>query len=159
MRQRSDSHLCIGGPAPDFEIMDADEKTFRLSRELGKAPIVLVFYPADFGVVCSIEMKELIEIRGKLESHGYRVICINTDTTENHRRWRAKMDIPFRMLGDQDGKVSRLYGVFMEEEGLLKNFSNRSIFVIQTDGCITYKWVAGQPAILPDFNEVLASIA
>lgn len=159
VRQRADSHLCVGGTAPDFKVMDADDRPFRLSHELGERPIILVFYPSDFGVVCSIQMREFKKNRERFDSFGYRVVWMSTDTTENHRRWRSKMDIPFQLLSDNDGSVSRLYGVFIEEEGVLKKFSNRSIFVIQTDRCITYKWVAGHPAISPDLNEVLDSIA
>jgi peroxiredoxin len=159
MRLRPDSHLCDGEMAPDFEVLDADRRPFRLSKELRYGPILLVFYPADFGVVCSIEMRMFMEVREEIEKLGYRVVWINTDSIESHLKWRSKTGSPFRMLSDSGGSVSKLYGVFIDEEGILKNFSNRSIFAIQTDGCIKYKWVAGQPAVSPDLNEVLASIA
>jgi peroxiredoxin len=159
MRQRPDSHLCTGEVAPDFTVKDADENWFRLREELKVGPIVLVFYPADFGVVCSIEMREFKEGKEKFDSHGYRVVWINTDSIKSHRGWRSKMKVPFRMLSDSSGQVSRLFGVFIEDEdGLLKRFSNRAIFVIGEDGCITYKWVADQPAISPDLKQVIASL-
>jgi peroxiredoxin len=159
MRQRPDSHLCTGKEAPDFRVIDADEQWFKLSEELKSGPIVLVFYPADFGVVCSIEMREFKEAKEEFDLRGYRVVWINTDSIRSHRGWRAKMKVPFRMLSDASGKASKLFGVFIENEnGLLKRFSNRAIFVIQEDGCITYKWVADQPAVSPDLEQVIASL-
>lgn len=159
MRKRPDSHLCTGEEAPDFRIMDADEQWFKLSEELKSGPIVLVFYPADFGVVCSIEMREFKEAKEEFNSNGYRVVWVNTDSIRSHRGWRSKMKVPFRMLSDTNAEASRLFGVFIEEEnGLVKKFSNRAIFVIQGDGCITYKWVADQPAVSPDLKQVMASL-
>ena len=158
MRQRPDSHLCLGETAPDFQLPDASDEPFILSHELEKGPIILVFYPADFGVVCSIEMREFKEMREEFERRGYRVVWINTDSTESHRRWRVKMGIPFQMVSDPLGEVSRLYGIFLEEDGMLKNFSNRSVFVIGGDGCIIYKWVADRPAISPDLKDIISAI-
>jgi peroxiredoxin len=155
MRQRPDSHLNTGDQAPDFRVMDADERWFKLSEELKSGPIVLVFYPADFGVVCSIEMREFKEVKEVFDSCGHKVVWMNTDSIRSHRGWRSKMNVPFRMLCDEGGSVSKLYGVFLEEEGLLKNFSNRSIFIIDGNSTIRYKWVADMPANPPPMEEVL----
>ena len=155
MRQRPDSHLCTEKEAPDFMVIDADEQWFKLSEELKSGPIVLVFYPADFGVVCSIEMRDFKEAKEEFDSCGYRVVWINTDSIRSHRGWRSKINSPFRMLCDEGGSVSKLYGVFLEEEGLLKNFSNRSIFIIDRKMIIRYKWVADRPANPPPMEEVL----
>jgi len=104
-------------------------------------------------------MREFKEAKEEFDLRGYRVVWINTDSIRSHRGWRAKMNVPFRMLSDASGKASKLFGVFIENEnGLLKRFSNRAIFVIQEDGCITYKWVADQPAVSPDLKQVIASL-
>ena len=159
MRLRPDSHLCDGETAPDFEVLDADRRPFRLSEELKEGPIILVFYPADFGVVCSIEMRMFKEAQKEFEERGYRVVWINTDSIENHQKWRSKTSSPFRMLSDRDGRVSKLFGVFIEEEGLLRNFSNRSIFIMDEDMIIRYKWVAEQPAIAPVLEDVIKVVS
>ncbi len=159
MELRPDSHLSPGDIAPDFEVLDADEKTFRLSKEIQNGPIILAFYPSDFGIVCSIQLREFKEVMDVFESKGYRTVWINTDSLVSHRRWRVKAGVPFKLLGDPGGEVSKLYGIFLEGgDGLLKNFSNRAIFVIQPDGRISYKWVSLRPATSPPVEELLAAL-
>jgi peroxiredoxin len=158
MELRPDSHLQVGDRAPDFEVLDADDRTFRLSEELEKAPIVLAFHPSDFGIICSIQMREFKEVRQVFEEKGYRVVWINTDSRMSHRSWRVKAKIPFPLLEDEENEVSKLYGIFLEEDGLLKDFSNRALFVIQSDGTISYKWVSLRPATSPPMDELLAAL-
>jgi len=158
MKLRPDSHLFTGDEAPDFQVLDADEGSFSLSDELKSAPIVLVFYPTDFGIVCTIELREFKEIREEIESMGYRIVWINTDSTASHRSWRMKAKVPFQMLSDPGGEVSKMYGIFLEEDGLLKNFSNRSIFVIEQDSRLSYRWVGRKPATSPPLDELLESL-
>jgi len=158
MNERPDSHLKVGDRAPDFSLPDADEEIFVLSDELEKHPVLLVFYPSDFGVMCSIEMREFKELKEKLDRLGVEVVWINTDSTRSHRAWRAKADIPFRLLSDSRFTVSKDYGVFLEEDGLLKNFSNRALFLVGRDGKILYRWVGLRPATNPDLGEMIKAI-
>lgn len=158
MRKRPDSHLNVGDIAPDFSLPDADEEIFVLSDEIRKHPVLLVFYPSDFGVMCSIEMREFKELKEKLDDLGIEVVWINTDSTRSHRAWRARADIPFRLLSDSDFTVSKDYGVFLEEDGLLKNFSNRALFLVGRDGRILYKWVGLRPATNPPLAEMIEEV-
>ncbi|MFP4545272.1 MAG: redoxin domain-containing protein [Methanomassiliicoccales archaeon] len=141
--------------APDFSLTQDDEETFRLEEELGRNPVILLFYPSDFGIICSIEMREFHEMCGRLEELGIRVVGVSIDHTRTHRAWKQKLRIPFRLLADEEGEVSRLYGVYLEEEmGMLKRMANRAVFLIDQEGTIRYRWVAPEPATSPDMEEV-----
>jgi peroxiredoxin len=59
------------------------------------------------------------------------------------------------MLGDFDGKVSERYGILLGEESYYPNASNRSIFIISKEGKITHIWVAEEPSMEPNYDEVL----
>jgi len=38
----------VGDPAPDFELIGSDGKTYRLSDFEGKQPVVIAFFPKAF---------------------------------------------------------------------------------------------------------------
>jgi peroxiredoxin len=66
------------------------------------------------------------------------------------------MDIP--LLSDYNKEVIPQYGVQYEDLAGFKGLAKRSVFVIDRDGAIKYKWVTDDPAVLPDLDEVVAAI-
>ncbi len=51
-----------GGQGPDFELPDDAGNRLRLSDLCRERVVLLLFYPADFGMICSIQMGELRDI-------------------------------------------------------------------------------------------------
>lgn len=71
----------------------------------------------------------------KFEGTGAKVFTISTDNIPSQRYWATevlKTSVP--MLSDFMREVSAKYGVLIKERGI----ANRSTFVIDTDGKITY---------------------
>ena len=66
------------------------------------------------------------------------------------------MDFP--LLCDYNKEVIPVYGVQYEQLGPFKGLAKRSVFVIDQDGTVKYKWVTDDPADLPDLDEVIAAI-
>ena len=66
------------------------------------------------------------------------------------------MDIP--LLSDYNKEVIPQYGVQYEDLAGFKGLAKRSVFVIDRDGTVKYKWVTDDPAVLPDLDEVVAAI-
>ena len=66
------------------------------------------------------------------------------------------MDIP--LLSDYNKEVIPQYGVQYEDLAGFKGLAKRSVFVIDRDGTVKYKWVTDDPAVLPDLDEVIAAI-
>lgn len=157
MTIQSDSHLKVGDRAPDFTLNGSPPGDFTLSKEIKKRPIVLYFYVSDFGIMCNIAIKALVDRKGELDRHGVELVGISVDDPRMHGIWQEKMKIPFRLLSDTDGLVSRMYGVLMMD-GLYQKLSNRALFLIDQQGIIRYKWVAKDPAYEPDTEGLLAAI-
>jgi alkyl hydroperoxide reductase subunit AhpC len=130
----------VGQIVPEFEMETYLPKTqgfgkFSLAeaKKAGKWT-VLVFYPADFTFVCATEFAALAEQYAELQKLGCEVLTVSTDTKFTHLAWRRhegeldKVDYP--MAADPTGKVSRLFGVYLEAAGV----DLRGTFVIGPDG-------------------------
>lgn len=123
--------LEVGALAPDFELNDADGAPFRLSDHLGGQPIVLFFYPRDFTPGCTAEACSFRDSYEDFTEAGALVIGISSDTERSHGRFAARLGLPFRLLSDQKGQVSQLYGVRKRFFNLLPG---RETFVIDPQG-------------------------
>jgi len=108
-------------------------KKIKLSDYLGKW-VVLFFYPADFTFICPTELEELADNYAKFGELNAEVLSVSTDTAFVHKAWhdnsRAIKKINYPMLADPTGKLSRQFGVYIEEEGL----ALRGTFIIDPDG-------------------------
>ena len=95
---------------------------------------VVFFYPADFTFVCPTELGDLADHYEQLQSMGVEVYSVSTDTHFTHKAWHDASDtikkIQFPMIGDPTGRITRNFGVMIEEEGL----ALRGTFVINPEG-------------------------
>tara|TARA_R110001592_G_scaffold66438_3_gene203968 strand:+ start:1564 stop:2133 length:570 start_codon:yes stop_codon:yes gene_type:complete len=95
---------------------------------------VLVFYPADFTFVCPTELGDMADHYAQLQEMGVEVYSVSTDTHFTHKAWHDTSDtigkIQYPMIGDPTGKISRNFGVMIEEDGL----ALRGTFVINPEG-------------------------
>jgi peroxiredoxin (alkyl hydroperoxide reductase subunit C) len=131
--------LKIGDTLPTV-VMDSfyegDLKKIDLADYKGKW-LVLLFYPADFTFVCPTELEEAAMRYAEFQELGAEVMSVSTDTAFVHKAWHdnspaiSKIDYP--MLADPGGKYCRLFGTYLEEEGL----SLRGTFIIDPDQKLT----------------------
>ena len=109
----------------DVTVTDADLK--------GKWSVVF-FYPADFTFVCPTELEDLADHYAEFKKLGVEIYSVSTDTHFTHKAWQdaspAIKKIDFPMIGDPTGRISRNFGVMIEDEGL----ALRGTFVINPEG-------------------------
>ncbi|MFH0817806.1 MAG: peroxiredoxin, partial [Candidatus Micrarchaeota archaeon] len=112
-----------------------ETKAIQLSDYRGKW-VVLFFYPGDFTFVCPTELGELAEKYERFQGLGAEVISVSTDSEYVHKAWHDQSEtikkIKYPMLSDKTGKISRDYGVYIEEEGV----ALRGTFLIDPDGIL-----------------------
>ncbi|HWP40109.1 MAG TPA: redoxin domain-containing protein [Tepidisphaeraceae bacterium] len=129
--------LKVGDPAPDFEMMNQDKQTVRLSDFRGHKKVVLLFYPMDFSPVCTQEHcqfgPQLPKIAGMDDAVVFGVSC---DSPFCHAAFKKQYNIPYDLLSDVTRSVSKAYNLFMGE--LPYNCSKRGTVVIDKDGKIAY---------------------
>jgi peroxiredoxin len=128
--------LRIGESVPDLEVEIFHNnaiKKVKLQDYRGKW-IVLVFYPADFTFICPTELEELAEAYEQFKKEGAEVLSVSTDTVFVHKAWHdnspAIKKIQYPMVADPTGKLCKLFGTYIDDEGL----SLRGSFVINPEG-------------------------
>lgn len=128
----------INEVVPEFEadaFQNGDIKKIKLSDFRGKW-VVLVFYPADFTFVCPTELEDAAALYGEFQKINAEIVSVSTDTAFAHKAWHdnspAIAKVKYPMFGDPTGNVSRLFGVYIEEEGL----ALRGTFIIDPDGVL-----------------------
>ena len=127
--------LRIGDIVPDIELEsyhDNKIKKIKTSDFKGKW-LVLLFYPADFTFVCPTELEEAADLHDDFKKQNAEILSISTDTAYVHKAWHdvspAIKKIKYPMLADPAGKLCRLFGTYIEEQGL----SLRASIIIDPD--------------------------
>ncbi len=144
-----------GEKAPDFTIPNEDNVQVNLSEELGEGPVVLSFYLFDFTSTCTEQACNFRDHSGALQQLGAKVFGISGDSPFSHRVFKEMNHLNFPLLSDWGHIVSRKYDVHHDEIFGLPGAAKRSVFVLDRDGIVRYKWVTEDPDIPPDTEEVV----
>ena len=148
----------LGQKAPDFTIPNEEGKPVTLSKELGKGPVVLSFYFFDFTGVCTGQLCAMRDAMGDLQQVGAKVFGISTDSQFSHKAFRDANHINYPLLSDWNKTVSKSYGVFYDKIADWVGVSKRSVFVLDKNGVVRYKWVTEDPKVPPDAKKVLEEV-
>jgi peroxiredoxin Q/BCP len=103
--------LAVGARAPEFTLPDQDERDVSLTTLLNDGPLVLFFYPADFTPGCTREVCMVRDLHQDLVKRGLDAAGVSPQSPASHRAFRAKHNLPFTLLADQDKSVIRMYEV------------------------------------------------
>lgn len=79
-----------------------------------------------------------------MTTKGAQVVGISTDDVKTQKRFKEEHKLPFPLLSDPEGKVSKQYGGLMPVVGL----SKRTTFVLERDGTVK-EIIEGGDAIDP----------
>lgn len=149
----------VGDKAPDFILPDIDLKKQSLKDYVGKKKIVLAFFPLAFSPVCTNEMCSFRDSEQQLNSLDAQVIGISVDSPFTLKAFAEQHGFKFPSLSDFNREVSKRYGVLHEEILGLRGVSKRSIFIIDKDGVVRYKWVSEDPTKQPDYVAVKQALS
>lgn len=141
--------------APDFTLPDTDRKPRKLSEFLGKKT-VLAFFPGAFTSVCTKEMCAFRDSMAKLNELNAQVIGISVNDPFSNKGFAEKNMLTFTLLSDYTRDVIKLYGIELKDFAGLKGYSvaKRSVFVLDKNGIVRYKWVSDDPGMEPNYKEV-----
>jgi peroxiredoxin len=133
-----DNHLTPLPPgtlAPDFTLHQTPWLTLSLHRLAGY-PTVLVFYPIAFEPVSREQLTLYQEFLPQFEELNARLVGISVDHAWCHEAFAREEGVHFPLLSDTPprGAVSRLYGVYREQEEV----SGRALFVVDRGGIIRF---------------------
>ncbi|PYT07469.1 MAG: hypothetical protein DMF60_07025 [Acidobacteria bacterium] len=83
----------VGNIAPDFELRDSENKTWRLSNHRGKV-VAFVFYPKDETPVCTKQMCSMRDRWTDYQSTGAEVVAISVGSVDSHKRFAEHHGLP-----------------------------------------------------------------
>ncbi|MCP2637464.1 thioredoxin-dependent thiol peroxidase [Microbacterium sp. HD4P20] len=131
------THLEPGSPAPDFSLVDQDERPVTL-KDLRGRRVILFFYPEAMTPGCTTEACDFRDSLAPLQAAGYTVLGVSRDEPEKLRRFRERDGLTYDLLSDPDHAVHEAYGVWGEKMNYGKTVMGviRSTFVIDEDGTI-----------------------
>jgi peroxiredoxin len=145
----------IGDKAPDFELPDPDMKPRRLSEFYGKKTI-LAFFPAAESPVCTAEMCALRDSLDQLRDLGANVVGISVDGPFANKFFVQNRHLNFPVLSDYRRDTIKKYGIVMKKLGPLEGYdaAKRSVFILDENGRVIYRWVSDNPLIEPNYDEI-----
>jgi glutaredoxin-dependent peroxiredoxin len=85
-------------------------------------------------------------------------MCVESDRA--HTAFANHLGVQFPLVSDFNRQVVRQFGIdYAESEpyGAWWGMSRRSVFVLDKDGIVRYRWVTDDPLVAPDTAEVLAA--
>jgi alkyl hydroperoxide reductase subunit AhpC len=158
--------LKIGDTAPDFEANTTEGK-IRFHDWIGDHWAILFSHPKDFTPVCTTELGYMAKLKPEFDKRGVKVIGLSVDPVDKHSGWAKDIEetqgtaVNFPMIGDDDYKVSKLYGMLPAEASgdpakrtAADNQTVRNVFVIGPDKkvklILVYPMTVGR-----NFDEVL----
>jgi peroxiredoxin len=126
-------------PAPDFELHATPDQLFSLNELKGKN-VVLVFYPADWSLVCGDQLTLYNEMQRFFSKVNAFVLGISVDGKWCHAAFREARKLHFTLLADFEpkGSVAKKYGVYNEKEGR----TERALFVLDSEGIIRWNYLS-----------------
>ncbi|MDS0283185.1 peroxiredoxin [Haloarcula onubensis] len=162
--------LDVGDDVPDFTLPKAggevynDIGSFTLSAALADGPVVLAFFPAAFTSGCTAEMCTFRDSMHRFDELDAQVYGVSVDLPTAQNVWILREDLNFPMLSDWDHELIHDFGVVLPDMYGEFEAAKRSIFVIDADGRITYRWVEAEgetdfDAVVDSVQEAVADIA
>jgi peroxiredoxin len=148
----------VGKNAPNFTLTDVNLKKISLMDFEKK--IVLAFYPGAFTSVCTKEMCAFRDSLAKLNELRAQVIGISVNDPFCNKAFSETNGLNFTILSDYAREVVKIYGVVAEDFAGLKGYTvaKRSIFIIDNKGIVRYKWITEDPAIEPNYDEIMSEL-
>src|SRR5215831_13269932 len=149
--------LKVGDKAPDFTLPGDGGNTVFLSQLKGKS-VVLYFYPKDDTSGCTAEAIAFTQNAKAFKAAGAVVLGVSKDSPGSHDKFKAKHDLILTLASDEDTKVAKTYGVWVEKSMYGRRYMGmeRATFLIDGKGIIRHIWrkvkVPGHAA------EVLAAV-
>ena len=156
--QKSDSkearvNLKEGDPAPAFECLDDEGKTWKSVDHVGKTYLVVYFYPGDFTPQCTQQARAFRDAMTALTAKGVEVVGVSGDTVATHQLFKKAQGLTFTLLADPEGAVAAKFGVPVAGSGRVKTkdesgqeiMLNRAVtasrwtFIIGKDGKVALK--------------------
>ena len=148
--------LSVGNQAPNFILKDQNNLSHNLNDYKGSW-VILYFYPKDDTPGCTTQACDFRDAVERIISSRSIVFGVSLDSVESHKRFAEKNNLPFSLLSDQDGNVSKSYDSL--NSFISFKASKRNTFIIDPEGKIAKIYLSVNPSthsqmVLNDLNQL-----
>lgn len=136
-----------GTLAPDFELVNQDGKTVKLSDFRGKR-VILFAYPKAGTSGCTVQACGFRDQFPRYESANVVVLGISPDEPKLLKKWKDKEGLPYDLLSDPEHGVLDAWGAWGEKSMYGKKYFGviRSHWIIAEDGTVLDEQIQISPA-------------
>lgn len=147
----------VGQKVPDFQLPDQNRTQKSLKDFAGKN-VVLAFFPGAFTGVCD---KEMCTFRDSIQNLPGNVVGISVNDPFTNKAFADMHHLPFPVLSDYTRQTIKNYNISHDDFAGLKGYTaaKRSVFVLDKNGIVRYKWVSDDPGKEPDYDAVKGALA
>ena len=124
---------------PHFEVQDQDGNTVVSDDFIGNGKkTIIYFYPKDNTSGCTAEACSFRDNYAALSAAGYNVVGVSKDSARSHNGFRARHELPFRLLADTDTRMLQDFGAWGEKKMYGKTVLGtlRRTFIFNEDGIL-----------------------
>ena len=141
----------------DFQLHDQDRK-LRDSKEFQGKKLVLAFIPGAFTGVCT---KEMCTFRDSLANLPGDVVAVSVNDPFTNKAFADANRLQFPVLSDYGRDLVKRLNIYHNDFAGLKGYvaAKRSVFVLDQNGLVRYKWVSEDPTKEPNYEEIEAQLA
>lgn len=123
--------LEVGTTAPSFSTIDDEGNNVSLSDFKDKI-VVLYFYPKDDTPGCTKQAQSFRDSYEEYKNKDMVVLGVSMDDQASHQKFKEKYGLPFQLLVDSDGTITKAYDV---DGG---GYAKRVTYIIDGEGKISY---------------------
>ena len=145
---------------PAFTLRPTDKREVSLSEFSGQT-IVMVFYPGAFTGVCDKELCAFRDSMDALNKADAVVLGISVDSPWANAEFARKYNLEFELLSDLNREAVHAYDASFVGLGGIDGYvsANRVVIIVDSAGVVRYRWVAENPGVEPNYDEVVAAAA
>ena len=139
--------LQVGDAAPDFT-MASNKVDEVVLMDLRGSVVVLYFYPKDDTPGCTKEACGFRDLYSEFEAKGAVVLGVSADSSASHTKFKAKYDLPFHLLADEEKQVIKQFGAWGEKRNRGKTYEGilRYTFVLDENNVV----IKAYPKVKPE---------
>ena len=132
--------LKVGDKAPNFSLQDQNNIIHTLSDYEGQW-VVLYFYPKDDTPGCTTQACDFRDAVKRIIVSKAVVFGLSLDSVASHKLFAEKYNLPFSLLADEKGEVSKLYDSLRK----LLGYAKRNTFIVDPEGNIAKIYLSVDP--------------
>jgi peroxiredoxin Q/BCP len=148
----------IGEQAPDFELLNQDGETVKLSDYRGKK--VLIFaYPKAATPGCTKQACGMRDNFPRFEEANATVLGLSPDKPDALKKWKADEHFPYDLLSDPEHQILEAWGAWGERSMYGKKYMGviRSHWLIDENGVVVDEQIQISPE--DSINKAIKSLA